>query len=109
LPILFLIGPVCYAFISVFFKLAVAGSIGQLSILLLTLYTMVNSLLTLLFVAPYREHTLRIFGLKKEEAPIKRQLSLKTTQHPPAGQFMLNKIASIAEGPVIVPGKNEIS
>ena len=101
LPILFLIVPVCYAFISVIFKLPVAGSIGQFSVLLLTLYTMANSLVTLLFVAPYREYTLRIFGLKKEEAPIKKEVSVKTTQHHPPGQFMLNKMASIADGPVI--------
>jgi hypothetical protein len=65
LPFIFLIGPVGYAFYLAFTSSPSTNTLGNITLIFLSLYTLANSLATLLFVGPYRDFTLQLFRLKK--------------------------------------------
>ncbi|KAI1709767.1 serpentine type 7TM GPCR chemoreceptor srh domain-containing protein [Ditylenchus destructor] len=61
-PIVFFLVPVVYALYAALAGNSLSLSTGDIGIIFLTLYALSNSLLTILFVTPYRRYTLRRLG-----------------------------------------------
>ncbi|KAI1702072.1 serpentine type 7TM GPCR chemoreceptor srh domain-containing protein [Ditylenchus destructor] len=61
-PIVFILVPVIYAIYAGLSLNLVGQAAGDMGIIFLSLYALNNSLLTILFVAPYRRYTLRKLG-----------------------------------------------